>query len=273
MNATLSGGVREGERLQQIVERLAVAPLVGSAIDTFATSEGPLRSLRRVDRKYVVAEGLLNAALASVEDDLVVLTVDGRRDQEYDTLYFDSPDLHSFHAARARRPQRSKVRVRSYDAATQSVLEVKRRGRDGVTTKERHLWTGTFDAASQQFLGLHLASSFSQPGQVEKFIDELEPTGRTLYARIALVHKDIVRITIDRNLTVGPPARLSHLLPGQFIVETKSLGAATEFDKLLWGLGARPSTISKYALAIAASRPEQPTNRWTRYTRQLRLLP
>jgi VTC domain len=257
--------------LLSFVDELRPVPFTTQVSARFSESaDGPPTTIRRVDRKYVVTGEILRGALSSASQDLALITLDGHREQRYDTLYYDTPSLHSFHAARARRSQRSKVRVRRYDGNDMSYLEVKRRGRDGVTTKERSMWSGRFDVDATAFLRQHLATSFTTAVDVDRFVEQLTATGQTWYRRIALLHGDTVRITIDGDLKVGPPSHLSHRFPDRLILETKSMGAPTEFDQLLWSLGARPSTISKYALAIAASDPSQPTNRWTRYTRQLR---
>ncbi len=265
LNGALSViGTPDTNSFQQWVERL---PAIERA--TPATTPEPMTAFRRIDRKYVVSADLLTATLHEFEDQLSVEAFSGLRQQRYDTLYFDSPDLRSFHDARAKRPQRGKVRVRSYRDTDETVLEVKRRNRDGMTTKERQPWTGELDDDARRFLHHHLATMFRTDQEVDSFVKNLVPTGRTWYTRIALHHGLHTRITIDEDLAVGSPERATHRFTDQLIVETKSLGSATEFDKSLWARGARPRSISKYAMAVAASHPAQPTNRWTRFTSQL----
>ena len=53
-------------------------------------------------------------------------------------------------------------------------------------------------------------------------------------------------------------------LPGLVIVETKSPGTATFFDRALWASGCRPVSISKYCVGLAALKPELPSNKWRR---------
>jgi len=56
-------------------------------------------------------------------------------------------------------------------------------------------------------------------------------------------------------------------LPGMTIVETKSMSQASEVDRILWRLGARPVSLSKYATGLAALHPELPRNKWSRLLR------
>ena len=51
-------------------------------------------------------------------------------------------------------------------------------------------------------------------------------------------------------------------LADELIVETKTDGASSVFDRLLWGAGYRPVKISKFATGLAALHPELPSNRW-----------
>ena len=48
------------------------------------------------------------------------------------------------------------------------------------------------------------------------------------------------------------------------IVETKSAGAASEVDRLLWRAGHRPVRISKYGAGMAALHPDLPRLKWHR---------
>lgn len=250
---------------QQIVQ---VSNATAGAAGTF---------LRRVDRKYVVSSAQLQSVLEllpSRSDLLALLTVDGHREQRYVTSYFDSPDLRLFNEARARRPDRFKVRVRFYENTGGQVLEVKQRGRDGVTSKFRRPWPGQINGEIHEFLADHIGGrSFAHLGaDVDGFINKLAPTASTEYTRVALRLDETARVTIDRDLLFGGAQLATHTLPDALIVETKSDGPRTEFDRLLWLHGTRPTTISKYALAVAASDPTRPTNRWNRHTRNLRQL-
>ncbi len=231
-------------------------------------------TLRRLDRKYVLsvdeAEVVFDVMVARGAD-VSVLTIGGHRVQRYETKYLDLPNLILYEVARARRPDRCKIRVREYQDTGDQVLEVKHRGRDGVTSKFRRRWEGRLDDEARLFLANHLdqRSLAHLQNNAASFVSQLVVSASTRYTRAALRLEDGTRLTVDRDLGVGGAAGVTHSLPDQLIVETKSVGAPTEFDRLLWLHGCRPTTISKYALAVAAAQPTRPTNRWARHTRNL----
>jgi hypothetical protein len=52
------------------------------------------------------------------------------------------------------------------------------------------------------------------------------------------------------------------------LVETKSTGAPTVADRLLWASGKRPVTISKFGVGMAALNRHLPANKWNRTLRR-----
>jgi hypothetical protein len=219
----------------------------------------------RIDCKYIVPEPDLLALLSENGNRWVVEVVDGRSDQRYETLYFDTRDLAFFHAARGQRPDRYKVRVRRYADTDDAFLEVKHRDAVGRMHKEREPYS-TFDAA-KPFLRTHLGSAAAM-------LTELVPTAVTAYSRRALVLEKGQRATIDSDLRLGSEDQFTHRFGGHqgsvVIVETKATGnAPTSLDRALWARGHRPMPVSKYALAIAAVVPGVALNRWTQAARYL----
>ena len=57
--------------------------------------------------------------------------------------------------------------------------------------------------------------------------------------------------------------------PDLLVVETKSAGPTTALDRALWAQGARPVSISKYAVGMALLDPTLPAHKWTRVLRRL----
>jgi hypothetical protein len=70
------------------------------------------------------------------------------------------------------------------------------------------------------------------------------------------------RVTVDTDLAWALPDGTEIRMPDRAVLETKSGGAASEADRLLWRLHHRPCSISKYATGLAALRPDLPANRW-----------
>ncbi|MEO8697895.1 MAG: molecular chaperone, partial [Acidimicrobiales bacterium] len=52
------------------------------------------------------------------------------------------------------------------------------------------------------------------------------------------------------------------------LVETKSTGAPTVADRVLWAAGERPVPISKFGVGMAALNPGLPANKWNRTLRR-----
>ncbi len=220
---------------------------------------------RRVDRKYVVTHAELLAALEQLADRLVVLQIDGRQSFEYRSVYFDTPDLRSFHEAARSRPHRFKVRTRTYVDSSEVMLEVKRRDRRGATVKTRRPHVGTaaerLDPGASRFID-------EQVGEAG-LAAELRPALVTSYRRTTLLDPDdVARVTVDADLDVRRLGGPGCGLIDRFVVETKSSSRPSAMDRTLWSLGVRPSKISKFGTGLAVLDPSLPSNKWHRTIRR-----
>jgi VTC domain-containing protein len=215
----------------------------------------------RVDRKYVLPRAALAAVLAGLCPTTRVLDIDGRRSFRYASVYFDTPELTSFRLAARRRRRRFKIRTRTYVDSAQCWLEIKTEGVRGGTVKDRL----PYETAHHACL---------EPGR--EFIDAVVPVSGlafapvlvTRYHRTTLYLPDSAsRVTIDVQLGWRTPGH-DLWLPEVAVVETKSGSAACQVDRLLWGHGHRPASISKYATGLAALRPDLPATPWRRTLRR-----
>lgn len=226
----------------------------------------------RVDRKYVVpATGVERLLAVLAADGARILEIDGERDFAYESVYFDTPDLSSFHLAATGRRRRFKVRSRSYLDTASSFLEVKTRGGRSSTVKERHELDP--DEAHELTPGgrAYVGEVLDEAGIRSVDPGALAPVLTTKYSRATLfIPTSESRATIDTRLMWELEDPTGHPLGGRLerpaisIVETKSGSRASDVDRALWSLGHRPSTISKYATGMAALRPELGANRWGR---------
>ncbi|NUT48203.1 MAG: polyphosphate polymerase domain-containing protein [Saccharothrix sp.] len=221
----------------------------------------------RVDRKYVVPAEALPRLFDRIAPHARVLDIDGGRAFRYESVYFDTPLLASYHSAAYRRRRRFKVRTRTYLDSAECWLEVKISGARGSITKHR-LPYRPGDRATVR------------PGR--DFVDEaldresiafggaagLAPVLVTDYLRTTLLLPESAsRVTVDTALSWrhGDSAlRLS----GLAVVETKTASAASPVDRLLWQDGVRPLRISKYATGLAALRLDLPDAPWRRTLRR-----
>lgn len=229
----------------------------------------------RVDRKYVLAEAALPAVLAELDPRTLVLEFgDGSRSSSYESVYFDTPQLASFHLAARGRRKRYKIRTRSYVDARVAFLEVKTRGGRSLTVKDRFevdaATAGEFTAEAAGYA----ADVLDSAGIAAPPLAAMAPTLTTRYRRTTLLlpaepGRDESRATIDRELEWldegGHGAfRQRMSLPRTVIVETKSGSRAGALDRALWRHGHRPSSVSKYGTGLAALRPELPHAKWHR---------
>lgn len=215
----------------------------------------------RKDRKYLVPSAEADALIACAEAGSRVLEIDGLRTFCYESVYFDTPDLDCYRAAALRRPRRAKVRTRSYLDPGGTFLEVKARHGRGLTVKHR-LSYRTADRRRLTPRGLEFLQAIPA---VASLAGRLQPTLTTRYRRTTLLGPDALsRITIDAGLECAVPTGDRVCLDEVVLIETKTDGHPSAFDRRLWASGHRPVKVSKYGTGLAALDPSLPANRWHR---------
>ncbi|MFI1104044.1 polyphosphate polymerase domain-containing protein [Streptomyces melanogenes] len=225
--------------------------------------------LARFDRSYLVPTTTFLRVIGQLTrpsqhgEPFRALTIDDRRAFRYHSVYYDTPELRSFHDHRQGRRLRFKIRERLYADSGERQFEIKLKGGRGDTVKHRSPLTGTdtpLDDAPRAFLAdtLHRAYDIAPP-------PVLRPSLSTDYLRSTFV-ADGQRITCDAGLVcvdlrTGRTARCDS---GLVLVETKSAEHLTEADRLLHAHRVRPAVFTKYCGALAVLRPALPANRWRR---------
>ena len=218
----------------------------------------------RQDRKYLVPEARLNDIVGDVTP-ARVLTIDEKRSFAYESVYFDTAERASYLGAARRRPQRFKVRTRSYLDSELCVLEVKTRDARQRTVKHRQ----PYDFDDRYHLSAGGRAFVAEIAQAAASVDELDPALITTYQRTTMVFPaSSCRVTIDTDVTWAGVNGQRARLAGWALVETKTIGAPSGFDRALWRHGHRPVVISKYGTGLAALSTGLPANKWTRVLRQ-----
>lgn len=218
--------------------------------------------LTRVDRKYLLSQHDASALVCALDPRTRVLMIDERRQFAYQSTYFDTVALDSFRQAAHQRRRRFKVRAREYQDSGTAYLEVKTRGRRGVTVKDR------VDRDPGAGVRLTAAERDFVRERVGEVADLLVPTLTTRYARTTLLPPEPdVRVTIDTDL-IWDDGTSGLTNPGLVIVETKGGTRPCEVDQALWRAGHRPQSVSKYATGLAALRAELPSSPWARVIRR-----
>jgi len=218
----------------------------------------------RVDRKYIVDRDVVEAVLAALGGSAAVLEIEAERAFDYRSQYFDTPDLVLFREAAQRRRRQFKVRTRSHGSRSELMLEVKTKGRRGLTIKTRTPHSAAagdaLDDADRTFVADIVAR--------DNVVAALVPTLTTEYTRSTLVDRALsTRTTIDEGVRCTD-WRGEAVCLDEIIVETKSAGSASVTDRVLWSMGIRPVRLSKFCTSLAALHPELPSNRWSRTLRR-----
>lgn len=228
--------------------------------------------LTRVDRKYVVPLQDVATLVRLLPPGAQVLEIGARRLFEYESVYFDTPDLLAYHLAARRRRRRFKVRTRTYVDSALCWVEVKTRGARGTTVKERvpHLLD---ERAALDGALPFVTATLAARGITGVDALQLAPVLVTRYHRATILLPDSdSRLTVDVDLTWHDGRRPLEMR-GLAVVETKTGSTASAADRLLWSAGHRPLRISKYATGLAALQPELPATRWRRTLRRHLLAP
>lgn len=272
--ATVSPSLLASQGAARAAEHLIDDWAAGQVTVSLADLNDRAELLTRVDRKYVVHPAVALVALRECEwrahrtsDAIAVLGTSSG----YSSVYFDTPDLLSYHLTATRRRRRFKVRTRSYLDTGDTFLEVKTRGRRATTVKERIPYSAaqpdvmTADAAD--YIGQRLAPLRLGPADIAA---RLSPVLSTRYRRITILQADgESRATVDLDLIWAAPGGGEFRPGATVILETKSAGRASPLDQILWRLGQRPQKISKFGTGLALLNPQLPANKWTRVLARL----
>lgn len=218
-----------------------------------------VKLMNRTDTKFVTTTEKLRQLLQMARQDYYVQEIDGQRNLEYDTTYFDTLQYDMYRQHQYGHANRQKIRFRTYCISGLQFMEVKTKNNHGRTKKKR-IEVKDMDVREQQksdFLGQYLHYS----------IDTLQPVLNNHFSRITLVNKaKTERLTIDSALT------FSNLVSGEekdmgnlVIVELKRDGMVySPVLEMLRQLHIHPHGFSKYCMGSALTNPELPVNRFKR---------
>ena len=162
----------------------------------------------RVDRKYIVDAETAAKVLSTLDADASVMEIKGQRDFAYDSVYFDTPQMQSYHSAAYSCDDTFKIRTRSYLDSELTFLEVKTDGEQDMTVKKRIPYTfemrDTLTVEGHEYITEALGDILAGP------VEKLEAVLTTGYRRTTVFlpqsEKNPVasRMTVDTNLTWTP---------------------------------------------------------------------
>lgn len=222
--------------------------------------------MRRKDSKYVFDVRLLPALLKDVSTQYRILEIKGVRSQNYQTFYYDTPELDMYHMHHRGRVNRNKVRFRKYGSSHDMFLEVKRKDAKGVTVKNR-METGNSEvsirSSEEEFLAEFIPSHY----------DKIIPVLENSFNRITLVNEtQTERITLDYKLWFSSNlSECSIEVPGVAIAEIKygTHLSGSVFNSALRKARVTPRRISKYCIGMAMLHPDLKQNLFKQKVRYL----
>ena len=216
-----------------------------------------VKLMNRTDTKFVTNREKLLQLLEMARQDYYVQEIDGTRNLEYDTTYFDTDDFNMYAVHQHGHTNRQKIRFRTYCISGLQFMEIKTKNNHGRTKKKR-IEVGDMDlldAEKRAFIGKHLHYD----------VDTLQPALNNHFSRITLVNKaKTERLTIDSSL------RFSNLQSnGQMdmadlvIIELKRDGLVySPVLDMLKQLRILPHGFSKYCMGSALTNPRLSVNRF-----------
>jgi hypothetical protein len=218
-----------------------------------------VKLMNRTDTKFVTNMAKLSQLLEMAQDDYYVQEIDGGRNLEYDTTYFDTMQFDMYNQHQWNHTNRQKIRFRTYCVSGLQFMEVKTKNNHGRTKKKR-IEVTDMNLCEQEkcdFLGKYLRYG----------VDTLQPALNNHFSRITLVNKvKTERLTIDsalrfHNLVSGVDRDMGDLV----IIELKRDGLVySPVLEMLRRLHIHPHGFSKYCMGSALTNSELRINRFKR---------
>ena len=205
-----------------------------------------VKLMNRTDTKFVTTQKQLQQLLTMALKDYYIQEIDGQRNLEYDTTYFDTRGFDMYCEHQHGHANRQKIRFRTYCISGLQFMEVKTKNNHGRTKKKRMEVTdmNLRDEEKRQFLSEHLRYDAGS----------LQPALNNHFSRITLVNRaKTERLTIDSSLRFHNLQNDLMLDMGDLvIIELKRDGQVfSPVLEMLHQLHIHPHGFSKYCMGSA----------------------
>lgn len=217
-----------------------------------------VKLMNRTDTKFVTNTSKLYQLLKMAQQDYYVQVIDGERNLDYDTTYFDTTAFDMYNMHQSGHLNRQKIRFRTYCINHLQFMEVKTKNNHGRTKKKRIEVSDMDlnDEEKRQFLHKHLRYD----------VEKLQPVLSNHFSRVTLVNKGMTeRLTIDTGLNFHNVLNGSDKDMGQLVViELKRDGLVySPVLQMLRQLRIQPHGFSKYCMGSALTGQDHlPVNRF-----------
>ena len=202
-----------------------------------------VKLLNRVETKFVFKRNDFTDLLSNLAPYYKVVKIDNQLIHNYESLYFDDPNLFLYNEHHRGRPNRFKVRYRRYVDSNLMFFEIKHK-RKGRTAKRRVKVTGINDQ-----LGM-LEKQLLNESEIPNL--DLHPVTANSYKRITLVNKtSIERLTFDIDLAFkqnGKEEKLGDIVIAE--LKQERITRTSPFFKLARKMQLRPLRVSKYCTGL-----------------------
>lgn len=222
--------------------------------------------LERVTSKFLVPTAAMAGFAQELSGSYAVLLAGGRPTARYRTLHFDTADLLFFHSHRRGRRRREKVRIRHYDDRGLSFFEVKQRLHALKTIKHRRPHAFQDNELHAEDLALIEQYTHARGRSVVSQV-------WTEFRRLNLVNLTALeRVTVDFDVRFGDQRQWIDM-QSVAIVEAKQvrLDRNSPIMLAMRARRCRPTSFSKYSMAITALRREVRQNLLRPQLRALRV--
>ena len=198
-----------------------------------------VKLMNRTDTKFVTNTSKLYQLLKMAQQDYYVQVIDGERNLDYDTTYFDTTAFDMYNMHQSGHLNRQKIRFRTYCINHLQFMEVKTKNNHGRTKKKRIEVSDMDlnDEEKRQFLHKHLRYE----------VEKLQPVLSNHFSRVTLVNNGS-----DKDM-------------GQLVViELKRDGLVySPVLQMLRQLRIQPHGFSKYCMGSALTGQDHlPVNRF-----------
>jgi hypothetical protein len=201
-----------------------------------------VKLMNRADRKFAFHKIHLPSILQKAGQDYKVLTINGKKNFNYSTTYFDTCDWDMYADHQKGKMNRVKIRQREYIDTNASFLEIKIKSNKGKTNKKRiSICSGVYCEKEKDFVAKHTPYVF----------DKLVPKLNNSFSRITLVdNHETERVTIDADIHYRTLDNREYSYPELVVLEIKKdrTTGQSKMVKILKDKRIRELGFSKYSI-------------------------
>ena len=215
-----------------------------------------VKLMNRTDTKFTFQSEKLLDILLKMIDTYYVLDIDGKRIQDYRSLYYDTKDRKFYLDHHNQRVNRNKIRFREYVDSQLTFMEIKLKNNKGRTIKKR-----------MKVPKIPLVLDDNHKKYIYDIIGErlnVLPQQWINFSRITFVHKtNKERLTIDKGLNFRDQDGVGDL-KDIIIAEVKQerMSRSSDFIRIVKEMSILPMRLSKYCISTIQLNTEIKKNRF-----------